>query len=297
MLLRRRLIGADRSRHHIRRAPSHHTKPPPPSEPDRRHPGTTPPPQPSRPETEPRRRPQWAACRRRDRAAAPIIAKANGLTSVPDDLSSGRRLVRDVRRARLSCRSCHGRPLLRGWCGCGLYFRQKTSMWMPVAIGRGGRAGAVRSRAGVRALPGSARTDRCADQGPAEPHHRADRALTALPFRLLVTEQPAVPVPSIEDIATYRVVYFATHGFRRPRRRASGRHLASYAGVMQADTYADSTGSTKPAAKPKTMPSCAASFADLRGRRRQQAGRSLVGRQRSRGQLVRKDEDPHRRIW
>jgi hypothetical protein len=29
----------------------------------------------------------------------------------------------------------------------------------------------------MRRLPGSARTDRCADQGQAEPHHRADRAL------------------------------------------------------------------------------------------------------------------------
>jgi hypothetical protein len=38
------------------------------------------------------------------------------------------------------------------------------------------------------------------------------RALTELPFRLLVTEQAASAVLKLEDIATYRVVYFAIHG-------------------------------------------------------------------------------------
>jgi hypothetical protein len=97
------------------------------------------------------------------------------------------------------------------------YISAATSIWMswrgnypdriasPGAVGRGSQAGAVRSRR----LSGSAGTDRCAAQGQAEPHHRADRGAYRAPFRLWVTDQPAVEA---EDNATCRVVYFATHG-------------------------------------------------------------------------------------
>jgi hypothetical protein len=98
-----------------------------------------------------------------------------------------------------------------GLVECGLYFRQ-TSMWMPVAIGRGRWAGAVRFRAGVTYL-----TKLCS--GPIDAPIKdmpnliivPTGALTELPFRLLVTEQAAVTVPKLEDIATYRVAYFAIH--------------------------------------------------------------------------------------
>ena len=94
----------------------------------------------------------------------------------------------------------------------GLYFRRNLDVDALARSVAAGRPELFDLGQALRALPGSARTDRCADQGQAEPIIEPTGALTALPFRLPVTEQPAVAVPKLEDIATYRLVYFATHG-------------------------------------------------------------------------------------
>jgi hypothetical protein len=93
------------------------------------------------------------------------------------------------------------------------YTSAATSMWMPWR-GRPPRAGRSCSISGGRAVPYRGLL------GPIDAliKDKPDLiivptgALIALPFRLLVTEQSAVAVPKLENISTYRVVYFATHG-------------------------------------------------------------------------------------
>jgi hypothetical protein len=104
------------------------------------------------------------------------------------------------------------RQLLRDWCECGLYFCRNLDV---DALARSAAAGRPELfDLGRRAVPYRGLL------GPIDAliKDKPDLiivptgALIALPFRLLVTEQSAVAVPKLENISTYRVVYFATHG-------------------------------------------------------------------------------------